>query len=60
VWWCTPVIPALGRLRQEYQEFEASLSYIVDPDSKKKKKTRKLNSICKGTLLYKIDYYLKR
>jgi hypothetical protein len=37
VWWCTPVIPALGRLRQEYQEFEASLSYIVDPDSKKKK-----------------------
>ena len=27
-WWLTPVIPALGRLRQEDQcEFETSLSY---------------------------------
>jgi hypothetical protein len=29
VWWCTPVIPALGKLRQEDHEFEASLDYIV-------------------------------
>jgi hypothetical protein len=29
VWWLTPVIPALGRLRQEGSEFEASLSYIA-------------------------------
>jgi hypothetical protein len=26
---CTAVILALGRQRQEYQEFKASLSYIV-------------------------------
>jgi hypothetical protein len=26
-WWCTPVIPALGRLRQEDLEFEVSLSW---------------------------------
>jgi hypothetical protein len=29
VWWCMPVIPALGRLRQEHLEFKASLSYLV-------------------------------
>jgi hypothetical protein len=27
-WWCTTVIPALGRLRQEDLEFKASLGYI--------------------------------
>jgi hypothetical protein len=27
VWWFTPVILALGRLRQETHEFEASLGY---------------------------------
>jgi hypothetical protein len=26
-WWYTPVIPALGRLRQEDHDFEASLGY---------------------------------
>jgi hypothetical protein len=28
-WWCMPVIPALGRLRQENHEFNASLYCIV-------------------------------
>jgi hypothetical protein len=28
VWWCRPVIPALGRLRQEDSKFEASLGYL--------------------------------
>jgi hypothetical protein len=29
VWWCTLVIPALGRLRQEEQQLEASLGCIA-------------------------------
>jgi hypothetical protein len=29
VWWCTPLIPALGRQRQAISEFEASLVYRV-------------------------------
>jgi hypothetical protein len=32
-----PVIPALGRLKQEVHKFEASLGYIIDPISKRKK-----------------------
>jgi hypothetical protein len=28
-WWHTPVIPALGKLRQEDREFEASLGFTV-------------------------------
>jgi hypothetical protein len=31
VWWLTPVIPALGKLRQEDCKVEASLSYRVRP-----------------------------
>jgi hypothetical protein len=31
VWWHTSVIPALGRLKQEDQEFLASLGYIGRP-----------------------------
>jgi hypothetical protein len=30
-WWYTTVIPALGKLRQEDQEFEDSLGYTVRP-----------------------------
>jgi hypothetical protein len=36
-WWYMPVIPALGRLRQEDLVFEASLSYIVKLCVKKSK-----------------------
>jgi hypothetical protein len=31
VWWYLPVIPALGRLRQEDLQFETSLGYVVKP-----------------------------
>jgi hypothetical protein len=34
VWWHTIVIPALGKVRQEDQEFAASQGYILDPASK--------------------------
>jgi hypothetical protein len=37
-WWCTPVIPAFRRLRQEDHGFEASLGYLVRPYLKRKKK----------------------
>jgi hypothetical protein len=36
VWWCTPVIPILGRLRQEDHKFEDSLGYTVRAYLKKK------------------------
>jgi hypothetical protein len=29
LWWCTLVIPALKKLRQEDQKYEASLGHIV-------------------------------
>jgi hypothetical protein len=29
MWWCIPVIPALGRLRQEDHEFEVTMGYTV-------------------------------
>jgi hypothetical protein len=43
VWWCTPVTPTLGRLRQEDLKFEVSLDYTVRPSFKnfKKKEGRK-------------------
>jgi hypothetical protein len=37
VWWFTPIIPTLGRLRQENHEFETSLGYIARPVSDFKK-----------------------
>jgi hypothetical protein len=36
-----PIIPALWRLRQENHEFKVSLSYIVRPYLKKRKKMGK-------------------
>jgi hypothetical protein len=30
VWWCTPIIPVLGRLREEGYEFKLILGCIVN------------------------------
>jgi hypothetical protein len=38
-WWHIPVIPALGRLRQKHQKFEASVGYISKSLSQKNPKT---------------------
>jgi hypothetical protein len=43
--WHRPVILALGRLRQEKHEFQASLGYIVRPQLKKDKDERKTSSV---------------
>jgi hypothetical protein len=42
-WWCTSVIPAFGRVRQEDYEFEASVGYIMRPCLKIKKKQKRKN-----------------
>jgi hypothetical protein len=41
VWWYTCIIPVLGSLRQEDEEFETSLGYIVRPYEKKREKKGK-------------------
>jgi hypothetical protein len=38
VWWYTPVIPELRRLRQEDHKFKVSLGYIERLSQKKKKR----------------------
>jgi hypothetical protein len=39
VWWCTPIISAFERLRQEDCEFKAGLGYIARPGLKNKTTT---------------------
>jgi hypothetical protein len=41
VWWCMPIIPALGRRKQEDQEFKSSLGYIARLSFKKKERRKK-------------------
>jgi hypothetical protein len=43
-WWYRPVIPALGRLRQENPEFRASFNYIARPSLKKEEIECKINT----------------
>jgi hypothetical protein len=44
MWWFTPVILALGRLKQEDLEFEASLATQGEPISKNQNKQTKIPS----------------
>jgi hypothetical protein len=45
-WWCTPVIPAFGRQRQEDGEFKTSLGYIARPCLKTKTKHHAEYKLC--------------
>jgi hypothetical protein len=42
IWWLTPVVPALKKLRQEDLQFQASLDYNAEtiPLKKNKKRTK--------------------
>jgi hypothetical protein len=44
-WWITPVIPAVGRLRQGDYEFKASLNYTGRPYLQKKEKEKDLAGV---------------
>jgi hypothetical protein len=46
VWWYTPVIPALGKLRQEDHELEVSLCNVVRPPSQRILKNDLLSIHC--------------
>jgi hypothetical protein len=40
MWWYMPIIPALGRLRQEDPELEASLGFIMETKVRTKIKVK--------------------
>jgi hypothetical protein len=49
VWWYIPIIPALGRLKQEDIEVQASLGYIMGSCLKGEKKNTSLCFVFKRT-----------
>jgi hypothetical protein len=49
VWQHTSVIPVVGRLRQEEQEFQASVSYMKKEKKKKRHEKYKFNLIINST-----------
>jgi hypothetical protein len=56
MWWYPPIIPALWRLRQEDNEFEASLDYMGISCLKRKPKRKKE---CRSKRLHCSFYALK-
>jgi hypothetical protein len=52
VWWHTSVIPALGRYRQEDQEFKASLGFSEKKKKKEKKKHFQIGIFHSGCSTY--------
>jgi hypothetical protein len=47
-WWYSPVISALGRLRQENSKFQVSLGYMERPCLKSNKNNKKLDSVAQS------------
>jgi hypothetical protein len=41
MWWCTPIILALGKLRHENRELQAILGCISRPYLKKRRKKKR-------------------